>query len=916
MKKILFLILITFASLIGKAQYVTIPDSNFRMFLKDLVPSAMFGDDLFIYSSALPQISKIDCSNLEIKNLEGIQYFDSLKELNCGFNKLATIPELPQFLEWLTCHVNTLNSLPLLPKSLRHLDCDKNQLTSLPVLPTKLNTLYCNDNLLTLLPTLSDSLEHLWCRNNKLTSLPVLPPLVKILHCNTNKLSSLPNIPDSLITLYCNKNQLVSLPPLPNSLVYLSCESNQLSSLPALPNSIIVLWCNYNLLTNLPSLPSSLSTLVCSDNLIDSLPSLPNELTELFCHVNRIKTLPELPSSLKELHCYANQLEVLPSMPSSLEYLDCSRNKITELLNVSLYLKQLYCSENLLTNLPILNDDLRELHCDRNKITSMPFLPRFLETLYCQNNRLAHITNIPDRLRYFDCTGNINLSCLPGFYNRAFITFKAKTNTEISCLPLAITADESDGSDTLPICDRISNCAVIYNVSGKVYQDTANCSWGKEKQGSPLTGIKVQQYEGLKIIEQTYTDGNGLFGFNVPVGKTLRYNIDDHHYAYEKCDIYKYINVQTSNSIAKGVDFGIKCSKVDLQSFSINGDFIIGKTSPVYIYAGDISNLQSLNCAEGISGTVTTTITGSASYVSPYPDALTPSSVKGNTLTYNIADFGAIEPTTAFNIILNTNSNALIGSDICIETLVSTSANDVNSSNDTLLFCSEVVNSYDRNDKAAYPRDVTAPNSWITYTIRYQNTGIDTAYDIFMRDTLSSYLDENTFTYLNGSVRPQIHLTGKAILFNFPNVNLVDSLSNEPESRGWVQYKVKTKADLNFKDTIENTAYIYFGKKNPVLTNTTSNVYIEPTVGIKRDYLTHPFSVYPNPTAGNITIAFEENHSEIRTRILSIAGQEITTDTSSNSNKLQFDFDAAKGIYFIEISTEEGGKAVVKVVKE
>lgn len=896
MKKVIFLTLFLLTTLVSKAQYVTIPDSNFVTFLQDLVPSAMLGNDLFIFSPQLSQVSKIDCSNLEIKSIEGIQYFDSLKELNCGFNEISKLPSLPKFLEKLTCHVNELDTLPKLPSSLKYLDCDQNQLSSLPALPTKLNTLYCNDNLLTLLPILSDSLEHLWCRNNILTRLPVLPPVLQILHCNTNKLSSLPNIPDPLITLYCYENQLVNLPVLPNSLKYLYCQFNQLSSL--------------------PTLPSSISTLICSDNLIDSLPFLPNGLTELFCNANKIKTLPELPNSLVDLRCYDNQLETFPSMPSSLEYLDCSRNKITELLDVSFSLKQLYCSENLLTSLPILNYALRELHCDRNKITSLPFLPRFLGTLYCQNNKILHLPNIPERLAQFDCTENPNLSCLPSFNQRSFFTFKVKTNTKITCLPLAITAVESDGSDTLPICNRISNCPVTYNVSGKVYQDTADCSRDDAKQGPPLEGIKILQYENGRVLEQTYTDSNGFFGFNVAVDSTFLYRVYDPYSTLEKCDLYKYVPIRTTNSIEDETDFGIKCSRIDLGTSSIYGIFESGRANPAYITTGDIRKLYKLNCADGVNGTVTTIISGSATYVAPLSGALTPSSVGGNTLTYTIADFGAIDPKTAFNVIVSTDSNATIGSDICIETIVSTSATDINSTNDTLQYCGRVVNSYDPNDKAAYPSEVTTPDSWITYTIRYQNTGTDTAYDIFIRDTLSLFLDESTFTYLDGSVRPQINLSGKAILFNLPNINLLDSFSNEPESHGWLQYKVKTVANLSYDDVIENKAYIYFDQNSPVVTNTTSNEYVEPTASIREKHLNVAFKVYPNPTNGNITIAFDENHSQLQARVLSITGQEIATHTATSTKKLQFDFDAVKGIYFIEITAESGAKSVVRVVKE
>ena len=70
----------------------------------------------------------------------------------------------------LDCYYNQLTQLPELPVSLTTLDCDSNQLTQLPELPASLTTLHCSGNQLTQLPELPASLILLYCFGNPLSS--------------------------------------------------------------------------------------------------------------------------------------------------------------------------------------------------------------------------------------------------------------------------------------------------------------------------------------------------------------------------------------------------------------------------------------------------------------------------------------------------------------------------------------------------------------------------------------------------------------------------------------------------------------------------------------------------------------------------------------------------------------------------
>ena len=152
-------------------------------------------------------------------------------------------------------------------------------------------------------------------------------------------------------------------------------------------------------------------------------------------------------------------------------------------------------------------------------------------------------------------------------------------------------------------------------------------------------------------------------------------------------------------------------------------------------------------------------------------------------------------------------------------------AGDYNLSNNSLTYCFPVVNALDPNAKEVYPMGNVDSGQWLTYTIRFQNTGNAPAQNIYIIDTLSPYIDASTFQLLAYSALNLTQIFGNVVRFNFPNINLPDSASNEPASHGYVQFKVKLKAGAPSGVQVNNTAYIYFDLNPAVVTNTVSNSY-------------------------------------------------------------------------------------------
>ncbi|MEY4905069.1 MAG: leucine-rich repeat protein, partial [Bacteroidota bacterium] len=314
-QKILLLALFVVSSnFTAQAQYVTIPDANFRAFLQQSYPGCFNGQGLMDTTcAAIVTAIMMDCSNKSIANLEGVQYFDGLQRLDCDGNQLTSLPALPAALQYLDCYGNQLTSLPALPATLQYFYCEYNQLTSLPALPAALQILDCSANQLTSLPALPATLQNFYCFSNQLTSLPALPAALQSFYCDANQLTSLPALPATLQNLRCGYNQLTSLPALPAALQILDCSANQLTSLPALPAALQTLWCSDNQLTSLPALPAALQVLYCWNIQLICLPALPNTLIGLRCS-STITCLPNLPNGLT-IYYFQNGVYTLVTLP-------------------------------------------------------------------------------------------------------------------------------------------------------------------------------------------------------------------------------------------------------------------------------------------------------------------------------------------------------------------------------------------------------------------------------------------------------------------------------------------------------------------------------------------------------------------------------------------------------------------------
>jgi len=235
-----------------------------------------------------------------------------------------------------------------------------------------------------------------------------------------------------------------------------------------------------------------------------------------------------------------------------------------------------------------------------------------------------------------------------------------------------------------------------------------------------------------------------------------------------------------------------------------------------------------------------------------------------------------------------------------------------------------VRGSYDPNDKQAFIGDLTskqvANGQYLTYMIRFQNTGNDTAFKVVIRDTLDNNLDVNTLEVISASHAYEINLLANNVLaFTFNHILLADSNVNEPASHGYITYRVKPKNSLLPGATISNTAHIYFDFNLPVVTNTTLTTVTSPVAVEVMQETGQNLFLYPNPAKTRIYVYTPEApvNEHTTSSIVNVLGKVVQEETMKWTGATSIDIkNLPAGIYFIRLQSKGGWSAVKRFLKE
>ncbi|MFN5184088.1 MAG: T9SS type A sorting domain-containing protein [Bacteroidota bacterium] len=464
-------------------------------------------------------------------------------------------------------------------------------------------------------------------------------------------------------------------------------------------------------------------------------------------------------------------------------------------------------------------------------------------------------------------------------------------------------------NDTALVTINVSLCG---NVTGTLYNDiNNNCTqdfWNSE--------FPINQNIPMKLSNGTNTyftwSVGGSYNFvNIPVGT---YTIEALYGTTGYTITCPGSLAHSTNVLATGnttENFAMNCTPgfdISASWISLWNGFFPGQSTAILPQVGILNG----TCNFTIPGTVKMVLTPCINYLPSGSPANAPAYIipasTGDTLVWIVPDINNLGNFNYWNygIFASTCTTAVVGDTACITVMVTPTNGDVNPNNNIVTRCFEIGVSYDPNYKEVEPKgqgpqgNILPNTPELTYTIHFQNTGTAPALHVYLLDTIDVNLDLYTIEILGTSHYMQPYLLpGNTIKFMYSYINLPDSTHDEPNSHGYVTYRLKLKPGLPLGTQIKNTAYIYFDYNAPIVTNTTLNT-LALTTNLNSQNKNSGIVIYPNPGDSKINVVLNEiNPEEIiitdvlgkEIRRIKITGSAIEIETS----------DLREGVYFIKI---------------
>jgi uncharacterized repeat protein (TIGR01451 family) len=449
--------------------------------------------------------------------------------------------------------------------------------------------------------------------------------------------------------------------------------------------------------------------------------------------------------------------------------------------------------------------------------------------------------------------------------------------------------------------DLYPNCNSIY---GTVLYDFDNN--GCNVNDIPVNGLMITANDGVLDFSTFVYNGNyelGTYGTSFTVSTT---GIPEYFTVTPES-----VNVVFSGSNTEEVNF---CLTANQSVEDLNITILpVNEARPGFEsdYRLVIRNVGT----EIISNTVVTFTFDNAmqQFVSatPNPDATT-----GNSLTFNLGEilpFGIVN----VDITMQTFQPPIVeGGDILNFTaVVLPDANDYTPEDNTYLLEQIVVNSFDPNDKLVLQGDevhINDVHKYLDYIIRFQNTGTASAVNVRILDTLHPKLNYSTFTPISASHDYYIQITNEnKVEFIFNNIHLPHQGANEPESHGFVAFKIKPKSDVQVGDIISGDAAIYFDFNPPIITDMVYTEIVDFMDVSDPEHIDNGVSVFPNPTKNLIHIKLNRSLLMKEVIMYNIQGHETLRSFEKDISIENLE----SGIYILKILTNQGN-VFRKVVKQ
>jgi uncharacterized repeat protein (TIGR01451 family) len=258
-----------------------------------------------------------------------------------------------------------------------------------------------------------------------------------------------------------------------------------------------------------------------------------------------------------------------------------------------------------------------------------------------------------------------------------------------------------------------------------------------------------------------------------------------------------------------------------------------------------------------------------------------------------------------------------IGQPLTNSVSITTTATEAILTNNSNSFTTQVSASYDPNDKVEAHGDkivfsTFTPNDYLTYTIRFENTGTSYAQNVSITDVLDSKIDENSIKMVASSHNYNLVRTENNLTWNFKNIYLPVSIPNTITGKGFVTFKAKLKPGFAIGDIVPNKANIYFDTNPAIETNTFITEFVSSLSN--SNFNSNDFTISPNPAKDDINI---NGNLTIKTvELYDYQGRLLVSKIVNNIQTSLEMADYANGIYVLRIVDNENNIAIKKVIKE
>lgn len=562
-------------------------------------------------------------------------------------------------------------------------------------------------------------------------------------------------------------------------------------------------------------------------------------------------------------------LKYIDSLPESLRYLNLSDLEITQLPTLPINLEYLNLNNLPLSSLPSLPINLEYLDLNNLSISSLPTLPQNLNFLSLSYLPLSCLPTLPQNLRefYFSEIGEIN--CIPNETN-----FIKNGDRYTVCLTNEF------------VCDSTNRQLI----SGKIYFDK-NFNGVIDEQDIILPNVII------RLNEYSYSKSNMDGLFNTFINEYGQYTlIPNYNHLYYKQSIPTSVIVDYQEGQAiDSVFFLIQVeNKNDVQ---INGTHQVarpGMSTKIVSFVENLSLESKNNLTVKILKPLDWTLQDAVPtgyYVSN--DTIIWNNVAIPELRNSIFSVSSTLPLTA----------TILGDEYQYEMWVENEG-DINTDNNYYRIIDTIIGSYDPNDKIVNYSSLSpdlSNTSELIYTIRFQNTGTDTAFRVVVIDTIIGNLDPTSIRVIGASHDFEWDYQNQGVAtFVFDNILLPDSNVNEPKSHGFITLALRPSKDLEAGDSIYNRAGIYFDYNEAVITNTANTKIITATSSYTRNNI--PLSIYPNPAKNQVRVEWNISAPTLL-NLTDITGKIIQTERLTNGYTDINVSQLPKGLYIIQLQS-------------